>query len=199
MLQFKSMATAALLSVLALGSAFTGRLSSTFKVDSQKSNLHWYASKVTGKHDGTVKLASGNLTTDGKMVTGGSFDIDMTSITVTDLKDAEMNGKLVGHLKSDDFFSAEKHKTAHFEILKVVPQGKEFMVSGKMTIKGITNEVSFPANITTTAKGVSAQAKITLDRTKWDIRYGSGKFFENIGDKAINDDFTIELNLVAGS
>lgn len=199
MIQFKTLAMAALLSVFALGSAFNGKPTATsYKVNAEKSDLHWYATKVTGKHDGKVKLASGTLTTNGTTVTGGKFDIDMTSITVLDLPaDNEYNGKLLGHLKSEDFFSVEKHNKAHFEITKVTAKGKEFLVTGKMTIKGITNEISFPATISNSGKVVSAKAKITLDRTKWDIRYGSGKFFENLGDKAIHDDFVIDLNLVA--
>lgn len=199
MIQFKTLAMTALLSVFALGSAFNGKpATTTFKVNTEKSDLHWYATKVTGKHDGKVKLASGTLITNGKDVTGGKFDIDMTTITVLDLPaDNEYNGKLLGHLKSDDFFSVEKHNKAHFEITKVAAKGNEFMVTGKMTIKGITNEITFPATISNSGKMITAKAKIVLDRTKWDVRYGSGKFFENLGDKAIHDDFTIDLNLVA--
>jgi len=197
---FKSIAAASLIGALVLGSSFTGKISGSFKVNTEKSTLKWFATKVTGKHDGSVKLASGIIKSDGKTVTGGSFDIDMTSLVVVDLTDPGMNSKLLGHLKSDDFFSVDKNKTAHFEITKVSPKsGNEFDVTGKMTIKGITQEISFPATIMTTAKEVKANAKITLDRTKWDIRYGSGKFFEGLGDKVIHDDFVIELNLIAGA
>lgn len=179
-------------------SSFTGFKEQSFKVDPKASVVKWFASKVTGKHDGQVKLASGNLNFDGKKITGGTFDIDMTSITVSDIADKEMNGKLVGHLKSDDFFGVENHKTARFEISKVdLVKGNEYNISGKMTIKGHTEEISFPATVVSSPKGVTANAKITLDRTLWNIRYGSGKFFENIGDKAIHDDFRIELSLVA--
>ena len=199
MIKFKSIVATALIGSLLIGSAFTGKVSNTFKVNTSKTNLKWVASKVTGKHDGTLKMASGSLMSDGKTVTGGSFDIDMTTITCTDISDKETNGKFLGHLKSDDFFSVEKYKTARFEIMKVVPKTEnEYEVSGKMTIKGITNEITFPATITTSSTGVKAVAKITLDRTKWDIKYGSGKFFESLGDKAINDDFVIDLNLEAG-
>lgn len=198
MTKFSSITTMALVGSLVIGSAFTGKMANSFKVDTSKSSLKWFATKVTGKHDGTVKLASGSLVSNGKAVTGGSFDIDMTSLTCTDITDKESNGKLLGHLNSPDFFSVEKFKTSHFEITKVVPKaGNEFEVTGKMTIKGITNEISFPANITSSSSGVKALAKITLDRTKWDIKYGSGKFFEGLGDKVIHDDFVMELNLEA--
>ena len=200
MTKFKSLAAVALVGSLLVGSAFKGRVTNELKVNVAKSNLKWFASKVTGKHDGTLKLAGGTLESNGKMVTGGSFDIDMNSLTCTDITDKETNGKFMGHMRSEDFFSIEKFKTAHFEILKVTPKaGQEYDVTGKLTIKGITNEITFPANITTTPKGVKADAKITVDRTKFDIRYGSGKFFEGLGDKVIYDDFIINLNLEAGS
>jgi polyisoprenoid-binding protein YceI len=199
MITLKSITVGALATLLLIGSSFTAKLASTYKVNTAKTSLKWYASKVTGKHDGTINLANGTLTTNGKSLTGGNFEIDMNTIVCKDLTDKETNGKLIGHLKSDDFFSVEKHKTAKFEIMKVVPKaGNEYTIAGKMTIKGITEEISFPATITTTDKEVKAKAKITLDRTKWDIRYGSGKFFEGLGDKVINDDFIIDLDLVAG-
>jgi polyisoprenoid-binding protein YceI len=196
---FKSM-TLALLGLFIISTAFNGRKAETLKVNVAKTTLKWFASKVTGKHDGTVKLANGSLISNGKQVTGGSFDIDMTTLVCNDLTDKETNAKLIGHLKSDDFFSVGKHKTAHFEISSVTPKaGTEYEVSGKMTIKGITKDLSFPANITMSGETAKATAKITLDRTQWDIRYGSGKFFEGLGDKVIHDDFIIELNLEAGS
>jgi polyisoprenoid-binding protein YceI len=199
MTKFKSLVAVVLVGSLLVGSSFTSKVNN-FKVNVAKSTLNWVATKVTGKHNGTLKLASGSLESNGKMVTGGTFDIDMNSLVCLDLTDKETNGKFVGHLRSDDFFSIEKHKTAHFEIQKVVPtKGNEYDVTGKLTIKGISNEVTFPATITTTPKGVKASAKITVDRTKFDIKYGSGKFFEGLGDKVINDDFTIDLNLEAGA
>lgn len=200
MIRLKSIAMAAIFGLVAAGSSFAGGQTTTLKVDTKKSSLKWAASKVTGKHDGTVGLASGTLNSDGKMVTGGTFDIDMTTIVVRDLTDKDMNAKLVGHLKSPDFFSVDAHKTARFVIEKVTPKsGNEYEVSGKMTIKGITQDISFPATIVNSGKSVTASGKITLDRTRWDIRYGSTKFFEGIADKAIHDDFVIDFNLVAGS
>jgi polyisoprenoid-binding protein YceI len=200
MTTFKSIATAALLGTLILGSSFTGKLSSSLKVNPSKTTMKWFATKVTGKHNGTVQIANGVLKTDGKQVNGGSFDIDMTTLVVSDVTNPDMNAKLLGHLKSDDFFSVEKHKTAHLEITKVTPKtGNEYEVTGKMTIKGITQDITFPATIVNSGKEVKATAKITLDRTRWDVRYGSGKFFEGLGDKIIHDDFIIEVNLEAGA
>jgi polyisoprenoid-binding protein YceI len=170
----------------------------TYKVDTQKSAIVWTGKKVTGAHTGNISLSKGTITADGKTIKGGTFEIDMNSITVTDLKDSTYNKKLVGHLKNDDFFGVEKHPKATFVITKVTPKtGNEYDVTGKLTIKGITHDVSFPATITTTANSLTAIAKIAVDRTKYDIKYGSGSFFDNLGDKAIDNDFTLDLNLVA--
>jgi polyisoprenoid-binding protein YceI len=127
----------------------------------------------------------------------------MTSITCSDLEDPTYNAKLVEHLKSDDFFSSEKHKEATFEITEIKPtEGPAspsgfHHVKGKLTIKAITHEIEFPAMITFNGNLVYAEAKIKVDRTKWDIRYGSGSFFNDLGDKMIYDEFVMEVNLAA--
>ena len=144
------------------------------------------------------KFLKGNIVSDGKTLTGGTFEIDMTTITCTDLTDKEWNGKLVGHLKADDFFGTEKHPTAKFEVTKaILKSGNDYDVTGKLTIKGITNEITFPAMIKMDTKTFVTVAKITVNRTKFDIKYGSASFFEGIGDKAINDEFELNINVVA--
>lgn len=168
-----------------------------YKVDLAKSNTKWHAKKVTGEHFGTINLSNGSLNVDGNKITGGSFEIDMNSIKCTDITDAGYNAKLVGHLKSDDFFSVEKNPKAKFVIKKVEGKGDSYNITGDLTIKGITNSITFPATVKTDANGLNATAKIVLDRSKWDIRYGSKTFFPNIGDKMINDDFEIDLALAA--
>lgn len=169
----------------------------TYKVDASKSVVKWHAKKVTGEHLGTVELSSGSLLVDGTKVTGGSFEMDMTSIKCTDLTDANYNAKLITHLKSDDFFSVEKNPKAKFVIKKVEGSGANINITGDMTIKGTTQSITFPATVKADGKGVSATAKIILDRSKWDIRYGSKTFFPNVGDKMIYDDFEIDLTLAA--
>ncbi|MBK8982325.1 MAG: YceI family protein [Ignavibacteria bacterium] len=162
----------------------------------QDSKLEWIGSKVTGKHNGTVSITGGELFVDNNEVTGGSFEIDFNTITVLDVEDAESNGKLTGHLKSDDFFSAEKHPNGKF-IIKSVSNtgGNQYNVTGDMIIKGITNEISFPATIVTNEGKVTANADFNIDRTKWDIKFRSGKFFENLGDKMISDEFNIKFEI----
>lgn len=170
----------------------------TYKVDATKSTMLWNGKKVTGEHSGNIKVKDGAFVVDGNKVTGGEFTFDMNSITDTDIADATYNAKLLTHLKSDDFFSTAKHPTSTFKITKVTPKGGDiYDVTGNMTIKGITNAVTFPATVKMTANTISADGKATIDRTKFDIRYGSKSFFESIGDKAIHDDFTVEMKLVA--
>jgi len=187
--------------VIAATSAFVGpvkKAPATFKVDTQKSVLNWNGKKVTGEHSGAVKLENGAFTVDGGKITGGSFNFDMNSITCTDLTDPGYNAKFIGHMKSEDFFNTAKFPTSTFKITKVTPKGANaYDITGNMTIKGITNAVTFPATVKMNGNTIEANGKATLDRTKYDIRYGSKSFFENIGDKAIYDDFTVEMKLVA--
>jgi len=171
-----------------------------YKVDNDGSKLTWLAKKATGEHNGSVKVSNGSFTVDNNTLKTGSFDIDTRTITVADLTDESANTKLVGHLKSDDFFSAEKFPKANFVISSAAKTtGNQYNVKGKLTIKGITNEVSFPAVIDVNGKKLTANAKITIDRTKYDIKFRSKNFFENLGDKVIYDDFDIDVALVANT
>jgi polyisoprenoid-binding protein YceI len=171
---------------------------SKFKVDTKASTLTWLGKKVTGQHTGTIGISSGELIGEGKSIKEGSFEIDVNSLTVTDIADPGSNAKLVGHLKADDFFGVSKFPKATFVISSISPKsGNDYTVKGKLTIKGKTNDIEFPAVITNDGKKVTANGKIVVDRTKFDIRYGSKTFFENIGDKAISDEFELTLKLVA--
>jgi polyisoprenoid-binding protein YceI len=167
-------------------------------VDTNKSVITWKGYKVTGEHAGILKVKNGNLDfTDGKL-TGGSFDIDMASLEVTDLKAGQGKEKLEGHLKSADFFGTEKFPTAKFEITKVVSRGKagEYKITGNVTIKETTKEIKFNTMVTE-ANGVkTAKADITLDRSDFNVRYGSGSFFDGLGDKTIYDEFDLAVSLV---
>lgn len=169
-------------------------------INKEKTVIHWVGKKVTGQHSGFLNLASGYLSLEDGNLTGGAFNIDMTSITVTDLKDEKMNGALTGHLKSPDFFSVEEHNLAIFTITAVKKldkkgvNGENHSLTGDLTIKGIKHSITFLAKVDIKGKNVTAQANVTINRTKWDIKYGSGSFFDDLGDKMIYDD--IELNIV---
>ncbi|WP_443937823.1 YceI family protein [Pedobacter sp. MW01-1-1] len=165
-----------------------------YTVDAAKSSITWIGKKVTGSHNGTIALKSGTINYDGKKVTGGGFVIDMTTI-----KDADGSANLEGHLKADDFFGVAKYPTSNFVITKVEGGNGTATVTGNLTIKGITKPVSFPATLAVAADGTltATAAKIVVDRTKYDIKYGSKSFFDSIGNKAIDDEFEISVKLVA--
>jgi polyisoprenoid-binding protein YceI len=174
---------------------------SVYNIDPAASKVEWIGKKVTGQHNGTVNVASGELNVSNNELEAGKINLDMNSITVLDLTDAESNGKLTGHLKSDDFFSVEKNPTATFEITNVEKvsddKGNNYKIDGNLTIKGITKNISFPANVSINDQTITAKADFDIDRTQWDIKYGSGKFFEGLGDKMIDDNFNIKFNITA--
>ena len=181
------------LALVVLGAAFTPP-ATTYKADVSESTVTWKGRKVTGSHEGVVALKSGSLTMDGGVLTGGYFEIDMTSLAVTDL-DGKMKGDLEGHLKSDDFFGVGQFPSALFRITAVASRGTagEYKITGEATIKGKTKEIRFLASVN--KEGGTATASITLDRTDYDVRYGSGSFFSNLGDKTIYDEFDLEITL----
>ncbi|PSL22638.1 YceI family protein [Chitinophaga ginsengisoli] len=171
-----------------------------FQVDNKNSKLLWTAHKVTGEHTGTINISSGTLNVENNALKNGSFKLDTRSITVTDIKDADSNAKLTGHLKSDDFFAVEKYPSADFQITGIKPQSNnQYDLTGKLTIKGITNDISFPATIKVDKDKLTATAKVKIDRTKYDIKYRSKNYFENLGDKAIYDDFELDITLLANA
>ncbi|WP_121812151.1 YceI family protein [Mucilaginibacter kameinonensis] len=172
----------------------------SFKVDNESSKLTWSAKKATGDHNGEVKISNGNFSIENNTLKGGSFDIDLNTITDADLTDQAQNEKLVSTLKSETFFNTEKFPKANLVINSATKtSGNQYDVKGKLTIKGITNDVSFPATVTVNGKKLSASAKITVDRTKYDIKFRSKNFFENLGDKVIYDDFDLNVNLTANA
>lgn len=178
--------------------AFTTIKEAEYNVDKLQSKISWIGRKVTGEHSGTIDISSGKLSWDGKSLTGGSFEIDMSSITNADITDPEYNSKLVGHLKSDDFFSTEKFPKAKFVITNVKPlSNNQVQVKGNLTIKRITKAIEFPATVEVKENQLNAKAKILVDRTQYNIRYGSGSFFDNLGDKAIDNNFELDVELVA--
>lgn len=185
-----------LLSLTVLFSSGDGT-KATYTVDTDASKVEWLGEKVTGEHNGTVSLKEGNFTFEDGKLTGGTFTVDMTTITCEDLS-GEYKGKLEGHLKSDDFFGVEKYPTSTFVITKAVPQGPgRYKVIGNITIKETTEEIQFPATLEEKDGQVVGTAELTIDRSKFNIRYGSGSFFDNLGDKTIYDNFGLTVNIVA--
>lgn len=167
-------------------------------VNTVESTITWTAKKVTGQHHGRVPITSVSLDYQNGRILGGTFEMDMTSLTVEDLTDAGMNKKLTDHLKSDDFFSVEKHNKSNFKITEAkTSNGKDYVLTGDLTIKGITKPVTFPAAVAVDAGKITATGKLTFDRTHHDIKFRSGSYFENLADKLIYDDVELDVKLVA--
>jgi polyisoprenoid-binding protein YceI len=180
-----------LLAIAIIGSANLG-FSQKSEVDTKKSNITWTGKKIGGQHEGSISLKEGWVQEQDGKLKKGEFIVDMASITNTDLKDPGYNKKLVGHLKSDDFFGVASHPTAKFLLTESTEfKDNKAMVTGKITIKGITQTIDF--TVEKDDKGYLAI--VPIDRSKFNVRYGSNSFFDNLGDKAIDDIFTLDIYL----
>lgn len=167
-----------------------------YKINTSKSVIAWTGKKVTGQHTGNLSLKSGELVMKKGKITGGTFEIDMKSMTNTDIKDAGMNQKLIGHLKSEDFFSVDKYPVARLVITRsTTTDGLNYDITGDLTIKGKTLPVNYKAIVTKNGSQAVAKASITVDRAKYDVRYGSKSFFEGLGDNLIYDEFLVDVTL----
>lgn len=171
--------------------SFTNVSAQEKKIDIKDSNITWEGEKVTGSHHGTIDLKEGYFLMENDELKGGEFVMDMSSITVTDLE-GEDKGKLEGHLKSDDFFGVTDYPNSKLVITSVAKKSNStYGVVADLTIKGNTNQVTFDLDW----EENSASTELTIDRTKYDVRYGSGSFFDNLGNKTIYDNFELDLAL----
>ena len=168
--------------------AFTTQI--TKEVNTESSVVKWTGYKVTGQHEGTIMIKKGSLIFKNNVLVGGKFVIDMSTINTTDLE-GDYKKKLDGHLKDDDFFGVEKHKTASLVFTSLKQNGTNYIVNADLTIKGITNKVKFKMQVLEN----SAIADLKIDRTKYDIKYGSASFFDDLKDRAIYDEFDLNVNL----
>ena len=193
-LNFKFVKMNRALVFLALSALFTLTVGAQTKLtaDTTKTKLLWLGEKVTGQHTGTINLQSGWVNWQDNKIVSGEFDINMTS-----LKETDNNAQLLGHLKSDDFFGVAKFPVAKLVLTGSTPFDKgSGVVNGNLTIKGVTNPIEFKATMQKKDEGTWFFANITVDRTKYNIRYGSGSFFDNLGDKTIYDEFKLKVNLL---
>lgn len=171
--------------------SFSVNAQTTKKVNVEKSKIEWTGKKVTGQHNGTINLKEGALVFKGKALAGGNFTVDMTSINTTDLEGG-MKGKLDGHLKSEDFFGVANHPTAKLVFKTLTDKGNNvYTITADLEIKGKTNPIVFDM----TVNNDTATSKLIVDRAKYDIKYGSGSFFDNLGDKTIYDEFELDVTL----
>jgi len=172
-------------------------ISDAFLVDSQNSMVIWKGFKPGGEHYGVISISEGTLSVENGNLIGGSFKFDMNSIINTDIpSDDEYNIKLVNHLKSPDFFDVEKFPTATFEITDVSELEGELSVSGNLTIKETTKNITIPTAMIFDNEVVILKSDVfTVDRTDFNVRYGSKKFFDNLKDKFIKDEFELSFEV----
>ena len=169
---------------------------SDIKEKTTASKVEWIGRKVTGKHNGTINIKEGVLQIKDGILLGGSFVIDMTSIKVLDMT-GEYAAKLEGHLKSDDFFAADAYPTSKLIITQANAKGDgQFEIKGNLTIRDVTKEVTFMTQLTPDGKKYKATTNITIDRSNYNVKYGSGSFFEGLGDKTIYDEFDLAITLI---
>jgi polyisoprenoid-binding protein YceI len=168
-----------------------------FQIQKSGSTVNWTGKKVLGLHTGSINVASGFVEVTGNQLKSGEVQIDMTSIVITDIEDKKTSNEFLQHLVSADFFSVDKFKTAKLAITgsSKTDNGK-FKVDGILTIKDISHPVSFIATVEIFTDYLHSLGEIVIDRTLYDIRYGSGKFMANLGDKLIYDDFILQFKLV---
>jgi polyisoprenoid-binding protein YceI len=186
----KNILKSAAIVVLALSFAsFTTIFKKEVKV--KESTITWKGHKVTGSHEGNITLSDGTLSFENDQLVGGNFTIDMTTISVNDLEAGKGKEKLEGHLKSDDFFGTSNHSTAVLKITNVDGKDGNYKVTGDLTIKGKTHPITFDMILNED----TATAKLKVDRTKYDIKYGSASFFDGLKDKAIYDEFDLNVTL----
>jgi len=173
-----------------------------YKVDTKASTLEWFASKKSGSHHGTINFSNGEIQNNHNNLSGFA-EVEMNTIQNSDLADETYKAKLEGHLKSPDFFDAEKYPTSKFVITSITPvtnsktEGATHNVKGNLTIKDKTNPISFDAAVNIASDKITCNGSVEIDRSKFDVRYGSKTFFADIGEKIIYDEFTLKFNLVA--
>ena len=169
-----------------------------FKIQKSSSTVNWTGKKVLGLHTGTINVADGYIDFSEEGIKNGEVVIDMTTFIITDIDDPKTNEKFLAHLQNDDFFSVDKFKTAKLLITDSVKKGSNtFLLKGNLTIKDITNPVSFTATVEVFTDFLHSMGEIVIDRTLYNIRYGSGKFLQNLGDSLIYDDFVLQFKLIA--
>lgn len=179
-------------------SSFSTSTTETFEAVIEASSISWAGSRPGKTHDGTLALSKGNLKIEDNNLVSGDFTIDMNSLQVSDIQPGKMNDRLVNHLKSGDFFDVENHQTASFEILGSQVMDQQIKVTGNLTIKGITNEVAFLAKLSIENDvALLVSDAFTIDRTLWDVKYRSGKFFDNLKNKLIEDNIEIKVSVKA--
>ncbi|MCD6544493.1 MAG: YceI family protein [Flavobacteriaceae bacterium] len=181
-----------------LFSAYTNA-QTTYKVNTNSTQISWKGFKPTGEHYGTISLKSGSFIVNNGEIVGGNFTIDMNSIKNDDLDaSSKWNAKLVNHLKSEDFFDVEKYPTVIFKITNIENKGDKTLIQGDLTIKNKTNPIEFTALVKIDKNQLIFNSEtFKIDRSRWDIKYKSKSFFNNLADKFIYDEMEISITIQA--
>lgn len=175
----------------------------TFMVDPEATVIEWEGKKPTGTHNGIIKVSEGSFTMHDSTIASGNFTIDMNSIEVQDLE-GDQKANLEAHLKGtvdekqDDFFNVKKYPEAKFEVTGTTMEGDQTMLQGNLTIREETKNVSFPVTVSEDGDMLSLTSdEFTIDRTKWNVNYGSKSVFEGLKDNFVYDDIQLKINLKA--
>lgn len=175
-----------------------------FEVDTTSSKIEWKGFKPTGTHFGTVSIDEGTFTITNGEIESGMFIIDMNSIAVNDLegdKKSNLENHLMGTVegKEGDFFNVTEYPTATFEVTEFTKaEDGKTMLSGNLNLKGKKNNITIPVSVNENAESVMIESEpFTIDRTKWEVNYGSKSVFDNLGDNFINDDIELKIMVSA--
>jgi polyisoprenoid-binding protein YceI len=173
------------------------------RLDIDGSRIGWAGRNLLTTHSGTIRLRGGEIEICGGRPIGGAFAIAMDSIEVADITDDGLRAMLVRHLESDDFFNVAEFPAAEFRIERIAPLPEAMPgtpnceVAGLLTMRGVCQEIAFPAIVGPTPDGrFAADAHFDIDRTRWGVLYGSGKFYQKLGMHLVHDDISLELKLV---
>ncbi|AJE04914.1 sulfurtransferase [Geobacter pickeringii] len=176
----------------------------SYRIDTEQSTLEWIGRNLSKRHHGRIAIQAGELAVAGGRVSAGNIVLDMATISCLDLQDPVWNAMLIRHLKSDDFFAVDRFPTASFTLTRwearigASPEAPQGIVTGDLTIKDVTRPVSFPAIVAPQQDGgIKAHGAFDIDRTLWNVCYGSCRLYEHLGMHLVHDTISLELFVVA--
>lgn len=168
-----------------------------FQIQKTSSTVNWTGKKILGLHTGSINVASGYIDLAEGRINGGEIKIDMNSIIVTDIDDKKTNQDFKDHLLNDDFFAVDKFPMSHLQISNGIAIGNDYYkIAGQLTIKDISHPIEFTGKVEVFTETLHSLGEVVIDRTMYNIRYGSGKFIDSLGDKLIYDDFILQFKLI---
>lgn len=185
--------------------ATAGEMAEIYEIDTTESTIEWRGTKPTGEHQGTIDIQAGSFTATSEQIESGEVTIDMESITVTDEGMADEDRRnLENHLKGTvdgketDFFNVREYPTARFEITGITERDGKKMLQGNLTIKDETKNIEIPVETDINGDELTLESEtFVIDRTDWNVNYGSKSVFDNLGDNFISDDMELTIKVRA--